>query len=272
MNRRGVLKGGAAFGIVYALGFSARAIDWAWDLPPPRPLVWDLAPDAPIPDSYEDVLTAGEKIDRLRFCAQKHVACYPILEGEIARTRRPFRSWSLFLISNPGWLSPSGTDQIALLYEAYTGFARAIGKDHAAVFFWKKQPESSGGKLVGADLAAQLDASRCAEYSTAFKLDISQSPHVIVTTQLPSPNTGLGHSLVLQLGGLQPSSAQQLLTLLAAQLVKERLDQAELDSERWWLTWKDVATTVFETLKPILKNSKATIKAGPVELEIKGEK
>ena len=275
MDRRQLLANAAALGITLptiqigeAIFSSSRA-----DAAAP-PTVWDLQPEmTELPESYEGFLTAGEKQKILAECANsKKIACYPIQEGDLPKTRRYFNSYSLFLISSPEWLGPDGSDQIAALYKAYEGFARAIGNDHAAVFFWKKAPKKVDGKLVGADLAANIDASRCTEYEKAFKLDISQSPHVVVTKARPSPTGLTTDYIILQLNGLTPSSTGVFLTKLADQLVSDKLDQEELGSERWWLTWRDVVIKVYQSVSVLAGHSKVTIKGGPVEVEMNGEK
>jgi hypothetical protein len=268
MDRRELLTRGGIFGIGCAAASLASTIDPVSAQDYSHPDVWDLQPDADLPASYQSILTPEERSETLRTCSSGRVDCFPLLEGEIARTTRAFQSWSLFLISNPEWLSPSSGDEIATLYQAYAGFSRAIGTDHAAVFFWKKRPSAVGGKLVGTDIGANIDAARCAEYAKIFDLDISRSPHIVVTRTRPSPTASLKNSVLLELNGLHPSSTRQLLTALAAQLISAKLDQNKLDSQRWWLTWRDAATNVFE----ILRGSKVAVKIGPLELEIDGQK
>jgi hypothetical protein len=274
MDRRQLLANAAAVGVtlpaiqiteaIFSFGRADAAVP---------PTVWDLQPGASLPESYEGAMDEAEKQRILKECANsKKVACFPILEGDIPKTHRYFQSYSLFLISSPEWLGPDSTDQIASLYKAYEAFARAIGNDHAAVFFWKKSPKKIDGKLVGADLAANIDANRCAEYEKAFKLDISQSPHVVVTKTRPSPAGSLTDFIILQLNGLSPSSTEKFLTTLADQLVGDKLDQEKLGSDRWWLTWRDVVVKVYQGVSGLAGHSKVTIKGGPVELEVNGEK
>lgn len=238
-----------------------------------HPRVLDLEPGSDIPTTYPSALSAGEKLDSLKECSGRrpHADCFPILEGEISRINRSFSSYSLFLISNPSWLGPNSDAQLATLYQAYEGFARAIGNDHAAVFFWKKSPKKSAGKLADADLASQIDASRCTDYEKALNLDVSASPHILVTRAPPNPKGPLGEYILIQLNGLSPAATESLLAKLADQLVGKKLNQEVLDSTRWWLTWRDVATNLFQTFGVLVKHSKLKIKGGPVELELDGK-
>ncbi len=274
MDRRQLLANVAAVGVTLPTVQITEAIfsfGRADEANPP--VVWDLEPEASLPESYLGALNEAEKQQILKECANsKKIACFPILEGDIPKTHRYFQSYSLFLISSPEWLSPDSNDQIASLYKAYEAFSRAIGNDHAAVFFWKKAPQKTDGKLVGADLAANIDANRCAEYEKAFKLSIAESPHVVVTKTRPSPAGSLTDFIILQLNGLSPSSTEKFLTTLADQLVSNKLDQETLGSERWWLTWRDVVINVYHGFAELAGHSKVTIKGGPLEWEIDGKK
>jgi hypothetical protein len=238
-----------------------------------HPAVYDVEPDASVPTSYTDLLSAEEKAESLKLCGGKkpQAACFPILEGELSKTTRTFNTYSLFLISNPSWLGPNSDAQLTELYQAYEGFARAIGNKHAAVFFWKKAPKRVGGKLEGPDLAAQIDANRCTEYEKALNLSISTSPHILVTTTPPNPKSPLGEYILIQLSDLSAAATVTLLAKLADQLVSSKLDQQELDSAKWWLTWRDVAVSFYQSFASLVKHSKLKIKGGPVELELDGK-
>lgn len=238
-----------------------------------HPLVYDLEPNADVPRAYPDALTAEERWEMLKMCGGRKAQadCFPILEGEVSKTTRTFETYSLFLISNPSWLGPNSDAQLIGLYEAYEGFARAIGKKHAAVFFWKKAPKKAGGKLEGANLAAQLDANRCTEYEKTLNLQISASPHILVTRTPPNPNGPLGEYILIELGDLSAASTVILLTKLADQLVNSALNQQDLDSAKWWLTWRDVAVSFYLAFASLVKHSKLKIKGGPVELELDGK-
>ena len=46
-----------------------------------------------------------------------------------------YKSWSLFLICNPGWILVNGDDGILKLFSAYKAFSQAIGPKNLAVWF-----------------------------------------------------------------------------------------------------------------------------------------
>jgi hypothetical protein len=276
MNRRSLLWNVIAGTFALSLPYSTEAVgDVASQAPPPPPRVWDLKPDEDLPESYVAMGTTAEKQETLKSCLHDRFHpgnpnCYPIREGDIFTVHRFFKSYSLFLISNPEWLGPSSDSKIAGLYSAYEAFARAIGDENAAVFFWKKEPAKKDGKLLGSDLAARIDASRSTEYERALGLKISSSPHLVVTTKRPTPRTWLGDYVVLELGDLSPESTEKLLTKLADGLVAGNLSAEELNSAKWWLSWRDVATDVLRGLTEIAAHIKVKIKSEFVDVEIDG--
>lgn len=254
-----------------------RLGDVASEVPLPPPLVWDLKPGEDFPESYVAMGTEAEKQETLKSCLHQrsrlgNMDCYPIREGDIFTVHRFFKTYSLFLISNPEWLGPSSDSKIAGLYSAYEAFARAIGDGHAAVFFWKREPAKKDGKLLGSDLAARIDASRCTEYEKALGLKISSSPHLVVTTKRPTPTTSLGDYVLLELGDLSPESTEKLMTKLADGLVAGNLSAEELNSAKWWLSWRDVATDVLRGLAEVAAHIKVKIKSEFVDVEIDGHK
>jgi hypothetical protein len=278
MNRRSFLWNAIAGTFAISFPYSTEAVsDVAREAPPLPPPVWDLMPGEDLPESYVAMGTETEKQETLKSCLHErtrpgHLDCYPLREGDIFTVHRAFKTYSLFLISNPEWLGPSSDGKIAGLYSAYKAFARAIGNEHAAVFFWKKEPAKKDGKLSGSDLAAQIDASRCTAYEKTLGLTISSSPHVVVTTKRPTPTTSLGDYVLLQLGDLSPESTDKLLTKLADGLVAGNLSAEELNSAKWWLGWRDVATDVLRGLAEIAAHIKVKIKSEFVDVEIDGHK
>lgn len=231
--------------------------------------IFNLSASESIPSTYEDYLTEGERFDHIRRTA-KGLAGLPILHDVPAKTRRSFATWSLFLISNPAWLGPDAITKIRSLYDSYRSFAFAIGGRHAAVWFGRVWPEDAPPDPKQPPL--QIDTNRCAEYSAKLGLNLAESPHVVVTTKYPSLNDSLGDAVVLSLNGLSAESTTTLLTHLATQLVSAKLDQVELNSERWWLTWRDVATQVFQAAKHLVDYASFTIRTGIVNFTIQGSK
>ena len=231
---------------------------------------YQLGPDEGIPASFEDYLTRAEISEHLRLTASGKAAGRPILAGDVPATNRAFASWSLFLISNPAWLGADAGAKMKALYDSYEKFAVAIGGHHAAVWFGKVWPEQAAAKPREAPL--QIDTERCADYAKAYGLDLAASPHVVVTTRPPSLADPADDYVVLSLNGLKPDSVTALLTRLADQLVHDRLDEAQLHSQAWWLKWKDAAIAVLGAATEVARRVTVRIKAGVVDVTIPGDK
>jgi hypothetical protein len=67
-----------------------------------------------------------------------------------------FKTYSLFLVCNPQWLDPAKNAGLLQLYRQFQSFGRAIGDDHAAVWFWK----SDSYEHSDAALAQIVDVER----------------------------------------------------------------------------------------------------------------
>ena len=154
--------------------------------------VWDLNPADSIPENYNEISGFGG----CRGCG----GC----GGGPSRRRQivEFESYSLFLISNPDWLRPNSSDKLTSLYESYVAFSRAIGDRHSAIFFWSKIPKRVNGRFIDDDLAANIDTVKSASYAKAFNLNISESPHVVVTRKLPMLGSPVADFVVLTLNDL----------------------------------------------------------------------
>lgn len=200
--------------------------------------------------------------------------------------RRPFSTWSLFLISNSTWLEAESSDKIIALFKSYVGFGRAIGRDHAAVWFGRL-PWSTASTLSaksglsvsyredppddarGTDLAAQIDTRKCADYCAKFKLDINRGPHVVVTKQYPGLDQQLDDHIVIALNTLKPASTSKLLSTLASQIINNKLDQAGLASQKWRLIWRDAVGAALRSLSSVFDRVAVTAWGVKVETALR---
>ena len=158
-------------------------------------------------------------------------------KGNQPITKGRYKTWSLFLISNPEWLLPEGSDKIAKLYEGFNAFGRAIGPDHLAVWFWSREP-SGEDDFVGA-----VDVTRSSAFCTKLKLPPGKSPYVLITTEYPGegllskyPESFLKpeNYYLLELGDASASEITELLTELTNQIFTDRLSELEPKSEGFW--------------------------------------
>jgi hypothetical protein len=147
--------------------------------------------------------------------------------------KKGYASWSLFLVCNPAWFLEENQANLRNLYVQFNAFGRAIGPAHLAVWFWKQAPRNTQA------LGNILDENRHNKYCTKFGLLPSKSPHVLVTTTHPDSAIAVDRNkVILELNGTNATDIQILLLKLADQLVVQGLQQADLDSEAYWRTWR----------------------------------
>src|SRR5882757_840766 len=130
-----------------------------------------------------------------------------------------FKTYSLFLICNPQWLDPAKNAGLLQLYHQFQSFGRAIGDDHAAVWFWK----SNSYEHSDAALAQIVDVERSVRFCQAWKLTPSEGPHLVITGTYPDEShlsTGLPKdSAVYKLGDMAPPNISALLAKLTDELI-----------------------------------------------------
>ncbi len=182
-----------------------------------------------------------------------------------------YRSWSLFLISNPEWILPGSNDNLMDLYEIFEAFGRAIGPDHLAVWFWREYPRYDM-------FYKSVDVLRSSAFCQRLKLPPSGGPYILVTTEYPGtgqlglyPETfpdDLKNFCVLKLNGADASEIMRLLTELADQLVAGNLDELDPQSEEYWRTWQSSFEAIRDTLVGFSKKVNLRIKTSFFEVEI----
>jgi hypothetical protein len=131
---------------------------------------------------------------------------------------RNFKSYSLFLVCNPQWLAPEKSEGLYALYKTFDRFGRTIGRDNAAVWFWKEKRAAHDPQL-----AENLDVERSVQFCQAWRLKPSEGPHLVVTTVYPdetSLSSGLPKgSAVYSLGNMSSTDISGLLAKLTDELV-----------------------------------------------------
>ena len=185
-----------------------------------------------------------------------------------------YKSWSLFLICNPGWLLPQSKPQVEELYQRFEAFGAAIGPEHLAVWFWS--PEAGGTGTT-----RSVDFDRSSRFCARLKLAPSKGPYVILTTRYPGtalptgyPNTfpsiaNLGNHYILALGGASASDTARLLDSLADQLITSDVSKVQLDSDEYWRAWERTYRTVRDQLVGLFDKVTVTFDTGVVKTEIK---
>jgi hypothetical protein len=182
-------------------------------------------------------------------------------------------SWSLFLVCNSAWLRLEKQRNLQDLYVEFQAFGRAIGPTHLAIWFWES---SLPTRLLPPEnvpaLSEYIDVNRSSRYCARFGLLPSKSPHVLVTTIHPDdPRAIVGNKVILELDGTTSLDTQILLLKLADQLVVQGLNQAELDSEAYWRTWRRGLESTYAALANLLQHVKFTVDVKFFKVEIGGE-
>src|SRR5438105_14081926 len=105
-----------------------------------------------------------------------------VVVGPTEKIKQGYKTYSLFLICNPGWLHPAtGTPETQWLYESFLQFGRAIGDDNLAVWFWRS-PGNEKRFLPSAD---NVDLERSARFCKAWHLTPSAGPQLVITSAYP---------------------------------------------------------------------------------------
>lgn len=167
-------------------------------------------------------------------------------------------SQSIFVICSPDWILREREEDLLALHAYFEAFGRAIGRDHAAVWFWQSLPDLEDG------LADDLDVERSAEICSGLRLRPSESPHIVVTSRWDRDH------MILALGGLEASRIRQVLVRLADRLVAGGIAAEDVESEIWWQTWYAAADQALRGLAQVASAVKLTIDTKFFKLELDG--
>jgi len=147
-------------------------------------------------------------------CAASRVQAIATVEptGEIPRDN--YKSWSLFLVCNPEWLSAEKSKDLYGLYQQFQNFGKTIGNDHVAVWFWKSKKNAMDPRL-----ADNVDVERSIRYCKALNLKPSESPHIVVMGSYPDEAAVPKDFAAYQLAKMAPQDISGLLAKLSDQLL-----------------------------------------------------
>jgi hypothetical protein len=176
---------------------------------------------------------------------------------------RQYRSWSLFLICNSSWLQDRRAQEIGALYEQFMGFGRALGREHAALWFWNRVPTKIAGNPM---LVSYVSANRHQAYCQKLGLDPFVGPHIVVTRTYPDLSAEIVPDVVIAFDNLRPDDIDPLLRRLTGQIVQDRLDQGEIESLAWRQRWKRSFKSVLCAVAPVLAQ-KLKVRIRDIEIE-----
>ena len=128
--------------------------------------------------------------------------------------RANFRTWSLFLVCNPEWLTPEKSQDLFHLYREFSSFGRTIGDDNLAVWFWKSKERSDNPNL-----AENVDVERSVRYCKALGLKPSEGPHLFVTSTYPDSTKPPKDFADFSLAKMSPGDVATLLLKVTDELV-----------------------------------------------------
>jgi hypothetical protein len=159
------------------------------------------------------------------------------------------KTWSLFLVCNPGWLAKNGDQGITDLFVKFDMLGLTIGPNNLAIWFRKEESKQP--------TVDDTDIDRSCTYYEKYPLLKSKSPHILVTTTYPNGPLQ-GRWMAVSLNCLNPDDSADKIGKLADQLGKIGLKEADSGTDTWW--WK------------VLRSTKAYFPKISVSLELAGLK
>ena len=203
-------------------------------------------------------------------------AIQEIVEPTAKISRDSYKTWSLFLMCNPDWVSADRSRDVENLYWRFRAFGDAIGKENLAVWFWKQKTSTRDPRL-----AENIDVARSAEYCRVLEKKPSEGPYLVITTAYPDLAAFPRDRAVLELGGRDPAALAKLLNALTDQLLLEKkVDVARLAIEKtrappptqsgelsFWIQFLEAGRRTIIGLGCAVKLS---IAAGPLNAELRG--
>ena len=185
------------------------------------------------------------------------------------------RSWSLFLICEPDWVLERDSQRLWELYWTFLELGEALGPEHAAVWFWTRDPGTPGS----GEIHTAIDVVRSRAYCSVLGEEAlpSESPHLLITTRYPGPGfvsdipgTVLPPEelAVVHLGGRDADELEALMEEVVDRVYAGDIQALDPESEGFWRAWQ----SVFESLQTgIAEGARAlsfTIRSGFFEIGV----
>ena len=202
----------------------------------------------------------------LLFAAEARSQAFATVTGKASIPREPYKSWSLFLVTNQDWLVPANAERLVDLYWRSEAFGRVIGDDHLAVWFWKKD-----APLTSSAAADNVDVERATAYCRKLQLKPSDGPYLLFTTTYPDENAAPSAFTAIALGSKSADDVARLLKQLGDQLVidgvvRDRTLQHAAGSDDFWSAWFDATRHALANLgsgfRFVVRTPSFTIESG----------
>jgi hypothetical protein len=198
-------------------------------------------------------------------CGPAAAQDFAAVRGKDPIPREPYKSWSIFLVTNQDWLAAENADRVRDLYWRAQAFGRVIGRDHLAVWFWKKDLA-----LGSPALADNVDVERAIAYCQQLGLRPSAGPYLLFTTTYPDENAGPSMFGAVELG-TSSTEIGRLLNLLGDQIVTDGLIKngmfvKPVGSDDFWIAWFNATlhglTSFGSSFRSIVRTPTLTMASG----------
>lgn len=159
------------------------------------------------------------------------------------------RSWSLFLICEPSWILQRDPERLLRLYWRFLDLGQALGPEHAAVWFWTRNPDLPGN----GEIQTAIDVVRSLAFCSQLELSPTEGPFLLVTTDYPGP--GLVSDLpntfqiprnraILRLPDPQTADFESLMENVLEAVYSGDLRNLDGGTESFWRAWQSVFQSV----------------------------
>lgn len=161
----------------------------------------------------------------------------------------PIRSWSLFLVCEPSWILQRDPGRLWKLYWRFLELGQALGPEHAAVWFWARDP----GRPGNGEIQTAIDVVRSLAFCSRLGLSPAEGPFLLVATDYPGP--GLVSDLpntvqvprnraILRLPDPQTADFESLMEDVLEAVYSGDLRELDRETEGFWRAWQSVFESV----------------------------
>ena len=175
------------------------------------------------------------------------------------------KSWSVFLICAPDWVLPESADQLWELYWQFLNFGTALGPEHAAIWFWSRDP----GTPDSGEIHTAIDVVRSTAFCSRFELAPSESPYLVIMTDYPGAGFASQYSqtiekpdnyAVVQLRDKSAGEMTRLLEALVDRIFTGEINKISPETEGFWRAWQHAFETVRSGLVGFTSSLRVIIK------------
>lgn len=146
------------------------------------------------------------------------------------------------------------------LHSAFLGFGHSLGTKNAAIWL----TTANGG-------LSDYDGDRAGDFCGTYGLSSNRSPYVVVTGNYPTVSGAPGDFVAISLAGLSTENIEYLLGQLSDLVRASKLDQDEMDSDRYWRGWVQVLQESETVAAKIAKGVSFSVDTRVVKVKFDGK-